>query len=472
MILAAAMVAGSLMGCGGSTSASSAAQEPAAEAPAAEAPAAEAEAAPAEVEGTTSVLNVYCWNEEFKSRVKDHYPGYEEIDATTGKIGDVKVVWNITPNENNAYQNNLDENLLKQEEKAADEKIDLFVADQDFLRDYVESGWSMDVVGGVGLLKEELADQFLYTQQMATDSEGVLKAVSWQATPGVFAYRRSIARKVLGTDDPDAVQKRVKDWRTFARTGTAMKKEGYFLVSGYYDMFSAYRYGADRHWENKGVFEVPEAFTDWKNMMALLGRNKYHNKTIMGQDAWVRDQGPKGKVFSFFRACADIDSKMAAYSLADSDEAPAEGNGSYGDYAVCCGPQLFCRGGVWILAAPSTDNLTLDREIMENLTCNSALLTKIAQNENIFTNTVSGMKKVADEDEGDPFLGGQKAYKVYLDVATRISVLPAGNYDRWMADNYRDCVMKFLIGEKEEEEVLETFYQRVRDKYPELTVDY
>ena len=61
MILAAAMVAGSLMGCGGSTSASSAAQEPAAEAPAAEAPAAEAEAAPAEVEGTTSVLNVYCW---------------------------------------------------------------------------------------------------------------------------------------------------------------------------------------------------------------------------------------------------------------------------------------------------------------------------------------------------------------------------------------------------------------------------
>ena len=51
-------------------------------------------------------------------------------------------------------------------------------------------------------------------------------------------------------------------------------------------------------------------------------------------------------------------------------------------------------------------------------------------------------------------------------------MLPAGNYDRWMADNYRDCVMKFLIGEKEEEEVLETFYQRVRDKYPELTVDY
>ena len=24
------------------------------------------------------VLNIYCWNEEFKSRLTDHYPGYEE----------------------------------------------------------------------------------------------------------------------------------------------------------------------------------------------------------------------------------------------------------------------------------------------------------------------------------------------------------------------------------------------------------
>ena len=41
------------------------------------------------------VLNIYCWNEEFKSRITDHYPDYKEVDATHGKIGDVEVVWNI-----------------------------------------------------------------------------------------------------------------------------------------------------------------------------------------------------------------------------------------------------------------------------------------------------------------------------------------------------------------------------------------
>ena len=34
------------------------------------------------------VLNIYCWNEEFKSRITAHYPDYKEVDATHGKIGD------------------------------------------------------------------------------------------------------------------------------------------------------------------------------------------------------------------------------------------------------------------------------------------------------------------------------------------------------------------------------------------------
>ena len=359
-----------------------------------------------------------------------YYPEYEDTGERTGRIGNVIVNW-IMPEDGQQYMDLVAEKLLGAEYLLQDERIDLFLAPEEDLAIYVNSDYSLDVREKLGLTDEELEDQFTFTQQMASTDEGVLKAVTWQANPGVLVYRRSLAKKVLGSDDPDAVQKRVD-----------------------------------------GVFEIPDAFTEWKNMMALLGRNQYHNKTIMGQDNWVRDQGPNGKVFAFFRSCTDIDSKMAAYSLADSDQAPAAGNGTYGDYAVCQGPQPFCRGGVWILAAPCTDNLTLDREIMENLTCNSELLYKIAKNENIFTNTVSGMKKLADEEIGDPFLGGQNANKVYYEIAKKMNVLTAGNYDRWMADNYRDCVMKYLTGEKEEDEVMETFYQMVRDKYPELTVDY
>ena len=85
------------------------------------------------------VLNIYCWNEEFKSRLTDHYPGYEEVDGTHGKIGDVNVVWKITPSDDNAYQNNLDETLLKQADAAADDKIDLFLVEADYALKYVNT---------------------------------------------------------------------------------------------------------------------------------------------------------------------------------------------------------------------------------------------------------------------------------------------------------------------------------------------
>ena len=66
--------------------------------------------------GQGRILNIQCWNEEFKSRLADHYPGYEVIDGTTGKIGDVIVKWTITPSDDNAYQNHLDDMLLRQKD--------------------------------------------------------------------------------------------------------------------------------------------------------------------------------------------------------------------------------------------------------------------------------------------------------------------------------------------------------------------
>lgn len=415
-------------------------------------------------------LNICCWDESLESLFIMYYPGYEDLGDRKGRIGNVTVNW-VIPEDGN-YMEMVAGKLLGAEYLGQDEKIDLYLAPEEDLAIYVNSDYSLDVREKVGLTDEELEDQFPFTQQMASTDEGVLKAVTWQATPGVFVYRRSIAKEVLGTDDPNAVQKYVSDWKTFRTTAAKMKKKKYFMVSGYFDTFSAYRFGSDRHWENDGEVVIPDAFIEWRDMMTVFNKKKYHHGTVIGSDQWVADQGPNGKVFGFFRAISDIDSKMAAYSLEDKDLAPVEGNGVYGDYAVCCGPQPFCRGGVWILAAPSSDNLILDKEIMENLTCNSNLLYKIAKGENIFTNTISGMKKMSSDDNSDSFLGGQDPYEVYYDCALQLNVLTAGNYDRDMADYFRDCMLKYFVGKMEQDEAMEYFYENTAIKYPELTVDY
>ena len=211
-LLTTAMLASMLVGCGSSNDAPAAASSEAAPAASTEAAASTEVAEPAAEEG--KVLNIYAWNEEFKSRLIAHYPGYEEVDGTTGKIGDVTVKWNITPSNDNAYQNNLDANLLKQADAATDDKIDMFLIEADYALKYVDTDYTMPIAD-LGITDADLANQYQYTKDIVTDSKGVLKGVSWQGCPGVLIYSRDVAKEVLGSDDPAEVQKAVADWDTF-----------------------------------------------------------------------------------------------------------------------------------------------------------------------------------------------------------------------------------------------------------------
>ena len=116
-----------------------------------------------EVTNDGKILNIYCWNDEFQSRITDHYPDYKKVDATHGKIGDIDVVWNITPSENNAYQNNLDETLLKQADASADDKIDLFLVEADYAPKYVDSDYTMPIKD-LGITDSDISKQYKYTQ--------------------------------------------------------------------------------------------------------------------------------------------------------------------------------------------------------------------------------------------------------------------------------------------------------------------
>ena len=199
-LLCATMVAGMLAGCGKGSDSGTPSDTSKGDASNA------TESASSNLKDDGKVLNIYCWNEEFKSRITAHYPDYKEVDATHGKIGDVDVVWNITPSDDNAYQNNLDETLLKQADAAADDKIDLFLVEADYALKYVNTDYTMSVAD-LGITDEEVADQYQYTKDVMTDSDGNLKGLSWQGCPGAMIYRRDIAKEVFGSDDPAEVQK-------------------------------------------------------------------------------------------------------------------------------------------------------------------------------------------------------------------------------------------------------------------------
>ena len=119
------------------------------------------------------VLNIYVWNDEFISRVADHFPGYEKVDATTGKIGDVEVKFTKVDNQDNKYQTNLDQTLQdngkNQENADADKKIDIFLVEADYALKYVNSSYTMKLAD-LGITDADLPNQYQYTKDAVTDS--------------------------------------------------------------------------------------------------------------------------------------------------------------------------------------------------------------------------------------------------------------------------------------------------------------
>ena len=461
-LLATAMVATMFAGCGSKADDAATTTDDAAATTddAAAADDAAAEEAPAEEEG--KVLNIYCWNEEFKSRLTAHYPGYEEVDATSGKIGDVDVKWNITPSDDNAYQNNLDETLLKQADAAADDKIDLFLIEADYALKYVNSDYTMSMTD-LGFDGSEFDNQYQYTKDVVTDENGNMKGVSWQGCPGVLIYNREAAKEVLGTDEPAQVQASVADWDTFLATAQKMKDAGYQMTSSANDTFRVFSNNVTSKWVEDGKINIDDNIMNWVEMskaMVDAGECGTHD---LWSDDWSKGFYPEGKVFCYFGPAWLIDFCMAA----DDEASIAHAGG----WAATEGPQGFFWGGTWICGATGTDNKSLVKDIIEKLTCDENVMIDIVKQDNDFVNNKPAMTKMgADSSYGSAVLGGQNAIPMFCAGAENIDLSNTSPYDQGCNEAFQAAMKDYFEGNVATvDEALETFKKAVVEKYPELS---
>ena len=459
-------IGAALAACGGSSSTSAAASS----APASSAAASDA---PASAEG--KVLNIWCWNDEFQSRFNDYYPEVKEIAAdkstTTLKDGTL-VKWTINANENNNYQNKLDEALLKQDSAAADDKIDIFLIEADYALKYVDSDYALDVKADIGLTDADLAGQYQYTKDIVTDSNGVLKGVSWQGCPGALFYNREAAKDILGSDDAATVQEVVKDWDTFVATAATAKEKGYKMCSSVMDTYRVYSNNVSSKWVVDGKINIDDNIMKWVDQTKKYTDKGYNNKSSLWDSTWAADQGPSGKVFGFFYSTWGINFTLLGNSLATPVKEGGKeevGNGIYGDYAVCEGPQSYYWGGTWICAAAGTDNANLVKDVMKTLCCDKATMKKITEDTQDYTNTTSGMNEIASSNFKSDFLGGQNHIKLFAKSAPKISMKNISSYDQGLNEEFQKAMKDYFDGNVTKDKALDNFYKAAIEKYPNLS---
>lgn len=418
-------------------------------------------------DGEGKKLNIYAWNEDWKKQfdqyVKPHLPA------------DVEVEFIINPNEGNAYQNKLDTDLPLNADKDANEKIDMFLFEADYATKYVDTQYTVDVKE-LGITDDDISAMYQYTTDVAKDSAGALKALSWQATPGLFAYRRDIAKDVLGTDDPEEVQAALADWDKFEEVAQKAKDKGYFMLSGYDDTYRTFSGNATKPWvDADNNIQVPDELMAWVDQTKDYTDKGYNNKTTLWSDAWSADQAPGGKVFGFFYSTWGINFTLSANSLekAVKDGGKEEvGNGEYGKWAVCYGPKQYFWGGTWMAAAAGTDNPKLVGSIMKEFCCNPEFGKAFAEETNDYYNDVNVMKEISsDPDYGSEFLGGQNHYALFYEIADDIVMANCTKYDQGCNEDFQSAMHDYFNGTIASKDVaLNTFYGLIKAKYPDVKV--
>lgn len=405
------------------------------------------------------VLNIYCWNAEFKTRFEAFYKVPEGVTVN----------WIITPSDNNAYQNALDAALLDQENKPADEKIDLFLCEADYAVKYVDTDYTLDVINDLGLTDADVADMYQYTKDIMTDSNGNLKGLSWQACPGGFIYRRSIVEDVLGTDDPTAVQEALSDWDKFDAVAEQAKAKGYFMLSGFDDAYRCFADNMETPWVVDGVIVKDASIVKWIEMTKKYTDNGWNNKANLWSSESAAGAGKDGKVLGYFGPAWFIDFSLASWTVEDSEAEAAVGNGSWGDWAFCEGPQGFSWGGTWVCGAAGTDNKTLVADIMKTMTCNTETLKAITENYNDFTNNVPVMTEMANSDFASAFLGGQNYLGLMLKNAQNINRAKSTMYDQTCTEKIMEAMKDYFNGVVDLDTAWNNYFTAVEEAHPELT---
>lgn len=484
-LLAASMIMTALTGCGGTDSGNNNAtqdnattvnndsvdnadnaQEPADAAPEGDDAAPEGGDAAASNEG--KVINVYSFNDELRTRITAVYPEVVDTsdDGTTSSLKDgTEIHWIINPNQDGVYQDKLDEALNNQLTAADDDKVDIFAAEIDYVVKYTDADIDAAMpLEALGINPEtDLADQFDFTKTVASDQNGVMRASTWQACPGVLVYRRDIANEVFGTDDPEVIGEKTKNWDAMKATAEELKAKGYYTFSCYTDTFRTYSNNISEPWVAPGetTIKVDQKIIDWVTDSKEWKDAGYFDPAVKGQwnADWFTAMSSSSKVFAFLFPAWGIDTQLKP-----------NWDGENGAWAVTNAPLSYNWGGTFVLAAEGTDNPGHVKDILLALTADADNLKMISKEYADFTNAKTLMEAAkTDNSFASDFLGGQNPYTYFTPGADAIEMAPLSAYDQGCVELIQNAFGDYLQGQIDYDKAKQNFETAVRERYPEIS---
>ena len=384
--------------------------------------------------GGSNTLSVWAFTEEVWNMAKYFKESHP----------DITIEYSYTPTDQ--FPNKLDPVL------ASGQGVpDVFALELAFVRKYVESGLLLDITDIYEANKDKL---FKYPVEIGSYN-GRVYGMSWQAAPGAVFYKRSLAQKYFGTDEPAEVQKHFADLDTFLQTAQALKEASggkCVIVATSGELFRPIMAARKDPWVVDGKLTVDPAVIEYMEMAKVIRDNGYEARVAQWTEGWyagmqgnLKDEmGNEVEVFSFFLPTWGINTlRINAPDTA-------------GDWAMIKGPVFYYWGGTWLAAYKGTKNVDAAKEFIRYLATDDGFLEAWATDTGDFVCNTNVVNKIKDN-FSEPFLAGQNHYAEFAEMAAGVDGRLAQDTDQAIEGIFNESVTAYVNGEKSMEQALEDF---------------
>ncbi|MCL2443336.1 MAG: ABC transporter substrate-binding protein [Treponema sp.] len=392
----------------------------------------------------TGRLTVWSFTDELDNMINNYFrPSRPQVQVT----------YSMIPTEQ--FASRLDAVLL-----SGRGAPDVFALESSFVRRYVESGLLLDLTD---IYEANRAKLMSYPVEIGTHN-GRVYALSWHACPGAMFYRRSLARRYLGTDDPAAVQAFFTDMTKFLETARLLKARSNgacVVVSSLGDLFQPFLSTRTQPWVVNGRLVIDPAVEQYMDIAKTLRDNQLEGRVGQWSEGWfagmnnnLRDSnGRQLEVFAYFLPTWGLHYVLKPNAFETA-----------GDWAMIQGPVAYRWGGTWLAAARNTPNAAAARDMIRYLITDDNFLESYAIASGVLVSNTNVVNRIRNNYR-EPFLGGQNHYAAFADMAANVNVrLVQGTDDHIQALFQMLVLDAYVLGEKTKQQALADFRSWVAEE--------
>lgn len=395
-------------------------------------------------------LVVWTFTDELETMVKDYY-------QVANPDLDYEIKFVVTPSDQ--FQTKLDPII------STDKAPDVMALESSFVKKYVESGLLADL--DALNLDDASADTYEYVKEVGTSADGTLRALSWQATPGAFFYRGSLAKNFLEVNSPEEFQALMTDFDKFYETAKTLKEKSkgeVYMISSVSDLLYPFEALRETGWVKDDQFYMDPQMIDLMELGKRLVSEKLTLDTEYRSEAWYAGMASE-TIMGYPLPTWGLHYWLQPNSEADSGES------TFGDWKMVQGPAAYFSGGTWVGISEQSTMKEEAAELIKFITTDADFLEAYAGEVGDVVSNRKVVEKVKGEFENE-FLGGQNHYEEFAEMIETISAETITEYDRTIDTLYQDeALIPYSKGEVDRETAIANFKAAVLNSYPDVSVE-